>query len=125
MLDVIQVQHDVAAHLERKVDLFDLGPSSSIRCIGWVQAGCVVAECRAVDFHDEEAESIGLVNQVVPGEKLLDAAREMAASMTDKHPAVLAAARAVLNYGETHDMEESMRNEERTSAALRKAKAAT
>jgi hypothetical protein len=43
--------------------------------------------------------------------------------MTDKHPAVLAAARSVINYGESHGMEESMRNEERTSAELRKSKA--
>jgi enoyl-CoA hydratase/carnithine racemase len=91
------------------------------RLVGRAKALELVLSARVI--LSEEAASIGLVNQVVPGEKLLDAAREMAASMTDKHPAVLAAARAVLNYGETHGMEESMRNEERTSAALRKATA--
>ena len=70
----------------------------------------------------EEAEQIGLVNQVVPGEKLMDAARELAASIVDKHPAVLAAARSVINFGAEHGMEESMRNEERTSAELRAAR---
>ncbi len=70
----------------------------------------------------EEAERIGLVNQVVPGEKLMDAARELAASIVDKDPAVLAAPRRVLNFGAEHGMEESMRNEERTSAELRAAR---
>jgi enoyl-CoA hydratase/carnithine racemase len=67
----------------------------------------------------EEAESIGLVNRVVPGEGLLEAARELALSMADRRPGVLAAARRALRFGEMHGMEESMRNEERESAALR------
>jgi len=91
------------------------------RLVGRAKALELVLSARVI--LSEEAEKIGLVNQVVPGEKLLDAAREMAASMTDKHPAVLAAARSVLNYGEAHGMEEAMRNEERASAELRAAKA--
>ena len=91
------------------------------RIVGRAKALELVLSARVI--LSEEAAQIGLVNQVVPGEKLLDAAREMAARMTDKHPAVLAAARAVLGFGETHSMEDSMRNEERESAALRKAKA--
>ncbi len=89
------------------------------RLVGRAKALELVLSARVI--LSEEAERIGLVNQVVPGEKLLDAAREMAASMTDKHPAVLAAARRVLGFGETHGMEDSMRNEERASAELRKA----
>jgi 2-(1,2-epoxy-1,2-dihydrophenyl)acetyl-CoA isomerase len=68
----------------------------------------------------EEAERIGLVNKVVPGGELLKEAREWAALMAEKRPEVLAAAKQVLNFGETHSMEESMRNEERSSAELRK-----
>jgi enoyl-CoA hydratase/carnithine racemase len=70
----------------------------------------------------EEAESIGLLNRVVPGEKLADAARELMASLTDKRPEVLAAARRAIGFGDTHGMQESMRNEERESAALRAAR---
>jgi enoyl-CoA hydratase/carnithine racemase len=68
----------------------------------------------------EEAERIGLVNKVVPGDVLLKEAREWAALMAEKRPEVIAAAKQVLNFGEAHSMEESMRNEERTSAELRK-----
>ncbi len=68
----------------------------------------------------EEAERIGLVNKVVPGDELLKEAREWAALMAEKRPEVLAAAKQVLNFGETHSVEEAMRNEERSSAELRK-----
>ena len=68
----------------------------------------------------EEAERIGLVNKVVPGDELMKEARDWAASMAEKRPEVLAAAKQVINYGEAHGMQESMRNEERTSAELRK-----
>lgn len=70
----------------------------------------------------EEAESIGLVNKVVPADELMKAAREWAALMAEKRPEVIAAAKQVINYGQDHSMEEAMRNEERTSAELRKAR---
>jgi 2-(1,2-epoxy-1,2-dihydrophenyl)acetyl-CoA isomerase len=66
-----------------------------------------------------EALAIGLVNQVVPAEKLLAAARELAAQIAAHRPEVVAAAKAAVNYGAEHSMEEAMRNEERASAALR------
>jgi len=66
-----------------------------------------------------EAHAIGLVNQVVPAEKLMATAREMAASIAAHRPEVVAAAKAAVNYGAEHSMEEAMRNEERASAALR------
>jgi 2-(1,2-epoxy-1,2-dihydrophenyl)acetyl-CoA isomerase len=68
----------------------------------------------------EEAERIGLVNKVVPGDELLKEAREWALLMAEKRPEVIAAAKQVIDYGEAHSMEEAMRNEERTSAELRK-----
>jgi enoyl-CoA hydratase/carnithine racemase len=67
-----------------------------------------------------EAHEIGLVNAVVPGEKLMDSAREMAASIAAHRPEVVAAAKAVSNYGAEHTSEEAMRNEENASAELRK-----
>src|SRR5262245_26926689 len=66
-----------------------------------------------------EALEIGLVNAVLPAEKLLPAARELAAAMAAHRPEVLAAAKAAVNYGAEHSLEEAMRNEERASAALR------
>lgn len=69
-----------------------------------------------------EALEIGLVNQVVPAEKLMAAAREVAAAIAAHRPEVVAAAKAAVNYGAEHTMEEAMRNEERASAALRKQK---
>jgi 2-(1,2-epoxy-1,2-dihydrophenyl)acetyl-CoA isomerase len=67
-----------------------------------------------------EALEIGLVNAVVPGEKLMDTAREMAASIAAHRPEVVVAAKAVVNFGAEHTMEEAMRNEEQASAELRK-----
>ena len=66
-----------------------------------------------------EAE-IGLVNKVVPAGEVVKEAREWAALMAEKRPDVLAAAKRALDFGETHGMEEAMRNEERASAELRK-----
>ncbi len=68
----------------------------------------------------EEAERIGLVNAVVPGDELPKVAREWAALIAEKRPEVIAAAKQVIGFGEANDMEASMRNEERTSAELRK-----
>jgi hypothetical protein len=42
--------------------------------------------------------------------------------MAECPPEVLAAAKRALEFGESHGMEESMRNEERTSAELRRAR---
>jgi enoyl-CoA hydratase/carnithine racemase len=68
----------------------------------------------------EEAERIGLVNKVVAGDELLKEAREWALLMAEKRPEVIAAAKQVIDYGEAHSMVDAMRNEERTSAELRK-----
>ena len=87
------------------------------RIIGRAKALELVLSARTIPAR--EALEIGLVNAVLPAEKLLPAARELAASMAAHRPEVLAAAKAAVNYGAEHSMEEAMRNEERASAALR------
>ncbi len=69
-----------------------------------------------------EALEIGLVNQVVPAAELAETARGLAAAMAAHRPEVVAAAKAAVNYGAEHTLEEAMRNEERASAALREKK---
>jgi 2-(1,2-epoxy-1,2-dihydrophenyl)acetyl-CoA isomerase len=66
-----------------------------------------------------EALEIGLVNQVVPAEKLMAAARETALAIAAHRPEVVAAAKAAVNYGAEQSMEAAMRNEERASGVLR------
>jgi 2-(1,2-epoxy-1,2-dihydrophenyl)acetyl-CoA isomerase len=68
----------------------------------------------------EEAESIGLVNRVVPPEAVLDEARAWATSMAEMRPEVLAAAKRALHSGARSSMAEAMKNEQAESAALRR-----
>ena len=70
----------------------------------------------------EEAAEIGLVNRVVPGDALMESAREVAASIAGHDPLTIAAAKRVVNFGADHSMEEAMRNEQQTSAELREAR---
>ena len=67
----------------------------------------------------EEAARIGLVNRVLPKEDLLPVARELAAGMAELKPEVLAAAKSALLFGGSASMEEAMKNEAQSSAALR------
>jgi 2-(1,2-epoxy-1,2-dihydrophenyl)acetyl-CoA isomerase len=69
-----------------------------------------------------EALEIGLVNAVVAPDRVVAAARELAAAIAAHRPEVVAAAKAAVNYGAEHTLEEAMRNEERASAALRERK---
>jgi 2-(1,2-epoxy-1,2-dihydrophenyl)acetyl-CoA isomerase len=87
------------------------------RIVGRTKALELVLSARTIPAR--EALEIGLVSQVVPGEKLLATARELAAAITAHRPEVVAAAKAAVNYGAEHGMEEAMRNEERASASLR------
>jgi len=88
------------------------------RLVGRAKALELVLTARVVLA--EEAAEIGLVNKVVPADEVVKEAREWAALMAEKRPEVLAAAKRALDFGETHGMEEAMRNEERASAELRK-----
>ncbi len=87
------------------------------RIVGRAKALELVMTARTIPAR--EAFEIGLVNAVVPGEKLAATARELAAMIAAHRPEVVAAAKAVLDFGAEHSMEEAMRNEERASDALR------
>lgn len=87
------------------------------RLVGRAKALELVLSARTIPAR--EALAIGLVNAVVPAEKLMASARELAAAIAAHRPEVVAAAKAAVSYGAEHGMEEAMRNEERASAALR------
>jgi len=89
------------------------------RLVGMAKAQELVLTARIV--RAEEALEIGLVNQVVPAEEVIPAAREMALQMAECKPAVLAAAKRALYYGAASSMAEAMKNEQERSAELRKA----
>jgi 2-(1,2-epoxy-1,2-dihydrophenyl)acetyl-CoA isomerase len=71
-------------------------------------------------FTAEEAARIGLVNEVVAHEALIERAHAVAGEMAESRPEVLAAAKRALHFGEHHDMAEAMKNEQQAGAALRK-----
>jgi enoyl-CoA hydratase/carnithine racemase len=88
------------------------------RIVGRAKALELVLSARTIGA--QEAAECGLVNRVVPAEKLLAEARELAAAIATHRPEVVAAAKAAVNFGAEHGMEEAMRNEERASAELRR-----
>src|SRR5262245_35030476 len=88
------------------------------RLVGRAKALELVMSARTIPAR--EALAIGLLNAVVPGEKLMAVARELAAEMVAHRPEVVAAAKAAVNFGAEHSLEEAMRNEERASAELRR-----
>jgi len=90
------------------------------RLVGRARALDLVLSARVIEA--PEAHAIGLVQRVVPGEDLTAEARELAAAMAEKDPAVLAAAKAALLHGEEASMEEAMGFESRAAARLREAR---
>jgi enoyl-CoA hydratase/carnithine racemase len=87
------------------------------RLVGIANANDLVLTARVILA--DEAARMGLVNRVVPGDKLIDEARELAAAMAALRPEVLAATKAALLYGSAASMEEAMKNEAAASASLR------
>lgn len=68
----------------------------------------------------DEAAAIGLVNQVIADDRLVDEAREIAEALADCPPATLAAAKQLLNVGSSADsLADAAANERRQSEALR------
>jgi enoyl-CoA hydratase/carnithine racemase len=91
------------------------------RIVGLAKAQELVLTARMI--RAEEAKEIGLVNQVVPSDGLLDAAREMAAAMAECDPDALAFAKRALQHGASATMAEAMAHEQAASQALREARA--
>ncbi|HEU4428573.1 MAG TPA: enoyl-CoA hydratase/isomerase family protein [Myxococcota bacterium] len=87
------------------------------RIVGRAKALELVMSARTIGA--TEAAECGLVNKVVPAEKLIAEARELAALIAANPPAAVAAAKAAINFGHAHSMAEAMKNEERASAELR------
>ena len=87
------------------------------RLVGRAKALELVLSARVI--RAEEAAEIGLVNRVVAPDQVVADARALAAEMAECRPEVLAAAKAALDYGERHTMEEAMHNERTQSAVLR------
>jgi 2-(1,2-epoxy-1,2-dihydrophenyl)acetyl-CoA isomerase len=90
------------------------------RIVGRAKALELVMSARTISA--QEAAACGLVNKVVPASELLGEARALAGLIAANPPAVVAAAKAALNYGHAHSMSEAMHNEERASAELREKK---
>ena len=59
VLDVVEVDHHVVAHLQREVEFLDLLAGGCIRGLGGVERNHAVAERRAVDLHERQAEPVG------------------------------------------------------------------
>lgn len=87
------------------------------RLVGMAKAQELVLTART--FPAEEALEMGLVNRVVPGEELMQAARETARQIAEHDPAVIAHAKRILHEGAAGGMAEAMENEQKASAELR------
>ena len=87
------------------------------RIVGRAKALELVMSARTLGA--TEAAECGLVNKVVPAEKLMAEARELAALIAANPSAAVAAAKAAIHYGHAHSMADAMKNEERASAQLR------
>lgn len=68
----------------------------------------------------EEAAGMGLVNRVVPPERLVDETVALAEAMAEADPDVVSAAKEALAFGAEVSLETAIRNEEDASAMLRR-----
>jgi 2-(1,2-epoxy-1,2-dihydrophenyl)acetyl-CoA isomerase len=91
------------------------------RIVGLAKAQELVLTARAIPA--SEALAIGLVNRVVPGAELLDAARGAAAAIAECDPDALTLAKRALHHGASATLAEAIAHEQAASAALRDAKA--
>lgn len=87
------------------------------RIVGLGAALELVLGARTIDA--AEAERIGLVGRVVPGERLLEEARALAGRMAECDPAALAAAKRALHAGAGSDLATAMALEKALSAEIR------
>ena len=88
------------------------------RIVGIAKAQELVLTARVILA--AEAAEIGLVNQVVPGDVLMERARAMASEIAAHRPDVIASAKRCLYQGATMSMADAMKNEQTLSGELRK-----
>ena len=102
-----------------------LGPDCGVsyflpRIIGYSRAADLLLTCRMVDA--QEAYRLGLVDRLVPHERLMAETLEMAAQMAEGPPLALRISKRVLQFGADHSLEEAVRREAAGWATAQKAK---
>jgi enoyl-CoA hydratase/carnithine racemase len=86
------------------------------RIVGKTKAKELIFTARRIDA--AEAEKIGLVNQVVPKGKLMEAALDMAAMINENAPLALAQAKFAIDYGLEVDLSTGLALETKAYEAL-------
>ncbi len=59
VLDVVDADHHVVAHLEGEIELLNSSRAAAFGGFVGIERGDVVADGRAVDLHEDEAEAAG------------------------------------------------------------------
>ena len=59
MLDVVEADHHVVAHLEGEVQLLEFLARGGVRRFGGIERSHAMADRRAVDLHEDDAEPAG------------------------------------------------------------------
>lgn len=85
------------------------GTQRLARLVGSGMAKEIIFTCQSIDA--ETAFRIGLVNRIVPPERLLDEAREIATVITSKSPVLMAFAKQAINIGADLDLDNALRLE--------------
>ena len=92
------------------------------KIVGMHKAQELVMTARTITA--EEAGEIGLVNHVVPGDKLMAKARELALQCAECDPATLKFAKRALHYGSSVTLDAAIANEQKTVVLLKAEQAA-
>jgi 2-(1,2-epoxy-1,2-dihydrophenyl)acetyl-CoA isomerase len=92
------------------------------KIVGMHKAQELVMTARTITA--QEASEIGLVNHVVPGDKLMSKARELALQCAECNPATLKFAKRALHYGSSVTLEEAIANEQASVVLLKAEQAA-
>lgn len=58
VLDVVDIEHHVVAHLQRQVELLQFLPRSRVRRLPGVERAHLVAEGRTVDLHEDQPQAV-------------------------------------------------------------------
>ncbi len=88
-----------------------------LRQVGEKHARDLLLTGRIIDA--DEARSIGLVNEVVPTEKLIERARELASQLMENSPASLVCTKRLLSDHARSELDAQIRSAVRENAAIR------